>query len=87
MYKTLLLLTAIALVIMSAWSLNTFLRLKKASTEMSKNSFEDTCHVSVNYTRGGEIIAIVMLVLSSLVMLVTLYEMHTGKSVIFKKGK
>ncbi len=71
---TLLLITTIILAIMSSWSLNTFLRLKKASKQaVSSDAFEDACHVSTTYTKGGEIIAWSMLVMSLILLGVVLY--------------
>jgi len=61
----LLLITSIMMVILSSWNLNTFLRLGNASGYYPNDQeFEDACHVSKTYTTGGKIVAIVMLIVS-----------------------
>lgn len=62
---SLLLICSSMLVIMSSWSLNTFVRLKKArKTYQSDDAFEDAVGMSKTYTSGGLIIGIIMLVVS-----------------------
>lgn len=62
---SLLLICSTMLAIMSAWSLNTFVRLNKArKTYDTGDAFEDATHVSPLYCKGGLIIAIVMLLVS-----------------------
>ena len=65
----LLLIVSVMLSILSAWNLSTFHRLKEASKNYKNDqNFEDSCHVSKTYTSGGEIIAIVMLLMSFLIL-------------------
>lgn len=74
-YLILLLLTSIALVIMSAWSLNTFRRLKKAEQQHSTNEdLLDSCHVSKQYVESGKWVAIVMLTVSLMILIMNSVE-------------
>ena len=63
------------IIVLSAWSLNTFLRLKAARNEYpSDDAYEDACHVSITYTKGGEVIAALVLGLSGLLLGFLLYK-------------
>jgi hypothetical protein len=72
--STLLLITTIIIIIMSAWSLNTFIRLKNVLDEsISNEAFEDANHMSVLYVKGGKIIAFGILVIFTIVFAILLY--------------
>ena len=63
------------LLILSAWNLNTFIRLKNASKSYDSNqSFEDACHVSKTYVNGGLVIASVMVLFSAILLGWELYK-------------
>ena len=65
----LLLITSIMLVIVSAFSLNTLVRLNKASDDyVDKDVFESSCHVSTVYTKGS-LVVIGLVFLFSIVLL------------------
>jgi len=72
--SSLLLITTIIIIIMSAWSLNTFIRLKNVLDEsISNEAFEDINHMSALYINGGKIIACGMLVIFTIIFAVLLY--------------
>lgn len=68
--------TSVLLAIMSAWSLNTFLRLNKGA---KNNNFEETCNVSSTYCKGGIGIAITMLILSLIILFFVSRELFLKK--------
>ena len=76
-HLVLLLLVSVMLLILSSWNLNTFVRLSNASKDYPNDQdFEDSCHVSKVYTKGGMIVAIVMVIVSVIVLLassITIY--------------
>jgi len=73
-----LILCSLMLAVMSAWSLNTFIRLNNArKTYNSGDAFEDATHISPLYCKGGLIIASVMLVVSVGIFATTLYQIRS----------
>lgn len=76
----LLLLISVMLVIMAAWNLNTFLRLRQASTTYSSgDAFENACHVSTTYTNGGVWVAVIMLGISLVLLGIVLIKIKNEK--------
>ena len=76
-HLVLLLLVSVMLLVLSAWNLNTFIRLEKASGDYPNDQeFEDSCHVSKTYTNGGRVVAIVMVVVSVIVLLVSCFTIY-----------
>lgn len=70
-----ILILSLILVIMSAWSLNTFRRLSKANDSYdSSRVFEDSCHVSSTYVKGGNIIAYTLLACSIILLVYCLVK-------------
>lgn len=64
-------LLSILLIIISAWNLNTFIRLNNASKDYSSNqALSDSCHVSKTYVKSGKVIAIAVLCVSTIVLIV-----------------
>lgn len=64
-------LLSILLIIISAWNLNTFIRLDNASNNYSSNqALSDSCHVSKTYVTSGKIIAIAVLCVSTIVLVI-----------------
>jgi hypothetical protein len=65
MVTQLLLFCTIALGILSSWCLVTFIRLNGAkNTYPTPTGFENSCHVSTTYVKGGLAISAFMLVFS-----------------------
>ncbi len=68
-------LLALYLCIQSAWSLNNFIRLKKAKKDNAR--FADQCNIGGSYVDTGYALAIVSLVGSGIVLLVSVgYYIH-----------
>ena len=62
-------LLALYLCIQSAWSLNNFIRLKKAKKDNAR--FADQCNIGGSYVDTGYALAIVSLVGSAIVLLIS----------------
>ena len=68
----LLLIISFMLVIISAWTLNIFIRLEKASSNYNSDEMFDTaCHVSKKYSKYGKIMATIFFVISILIMIIS----------------
>lgn len=64
-------LLSILLIIISAWNLNTFIRLDNASKDYSSNqALSDSCHVSKMYVKSGKYIAIAVLCISTIILII-----------------
>jgi len=72
---TLLFIVSIMLVIVSALSLNTLYRLKKASDNyVDKDVFESSCRVSVTYTNGSLFIISLVFVFALVLLAIVLFK-------------
>lgn len=68
----LLLIVSSMLVIISAWTVNIFFRLGKASDlYKTDDMFDSACYVSKQYTSTGIAISISMLIISILVLIIS----------------
>ena len=68
----LLLLLALLLGIVTAWSLSTFFRLQKAyNTAASSDEFKSNCNVTESYIKTGKITSIAVVMVSVIVIILT----------------
>ena len=66
----LILLLSLIVAIIASWSLSTFVRLHKASTQYdSDRTLSDNCNLTKNYIMVGRTVAMVLVVVSILVMI------------------
>ncbi len=74
-------LLSLMLVIVSAWSLATFLRLSRASKKYKNNKvFESACQLSKAYVTTGTWMGVSITVLSLTVLALTSYSAYKGYS-------
>ena len=76
-----LIITSLMLVIISAWNLSIFIRLKKALNQYTSDDVFDTaCHISKHYVITGENISIIMLIISILLMIFSSVSIYKNNS-------
>lgn len=70
----LVLFLSILLTITASLALNTYIRLNKAyKTYSTSDAFENSCHLSKTYVKGGEILMILVVILSMGIMIQTVF--------------
>jgi len=74
----LFILLALFLIFLSSWHLSVMLRLRNANNDYSDSqAFEDSCHVSKPYVKGGLYLASICFLFSIFILWYALFKVHT----------